>query len=128
MGVRLLTFFIYLEVTQRQLLPTASPRPQIGDPCFGPGAASLRPKIGHPCFGPRARKRQLSGAPPGRVENELLTLRSVPLLPPQAPAVGGGTRFPRLNVTVAPKRGTALLWPNVLDDDVRTADMRTNHE
>ena len=44
------------------------------------------------------------------------------------PAQGGSTFFPRLNITVRPKAGSALLWPNVLDDDLRTADMRTNHE
>jgi len=46
----------------------------------------------------------------------------------QTPEGGGGTRFPLLNITVQPKRGTALLWPNVKDSDVREADMRTKHE
>ena len=45
-----------------------------------------------------------------------------------SPEGGGGTRFPKLNITVEPTRGTALLWPNVKDDDVRQADMRTDHE
>ena len=27
-----------------------------------------------------------------------------------------------------PKKGRALWWPNVRDDDVRVADMRTDHE
>lgn len=46
----------------------------------------------------------------------------------QTPDAGGETFFPLLNVSVAPKRGTALLWPNVQDTDVRRADMRTEHE
>merc|ERR1711924_384054 len=30
---------------------------------------------------------------------------------------GGETRFPRLNISVRPKRGRALLWPSVLNSD-----------
>lgn len=41
---------------------------------------------------------------------------------------GGGTRFPRLNLTVTPAIGRALIWPSVRDDDVNVADMRTEHE
>ncbi|KAL1510841.1 hypothetical protein AB1Y20_007123 [Prymnesium parvum] len=44
---------------------------------------------------------------------------------------GGGTRFTLLNLTVTPKRGRALFWPSVLDEDpsaLRRADMRTMHE
>ena len=45
---------------------------------------------------------------------------------------GGGTRFNNLNITVQPKRGRALFWPSVYDNDpsaVRgSADMRTMHE
>lgn len=46
---------------------------------------------------------------------------------------GGGTRFPELlsgapPVTVQPKRGTALVWPSVLDKDVNMGDFRTEHE
>lgn len=41
---------------------------------------------------------------------------------------GGGTRFPRLNITVTPKAGRALVWPSVFDHDVFKADMRTEHE
>lgn len=44
------------------------------------------------------------------------------------PAKGGATHFPQLNLTVHPKAGSALLWPNVQDNDLRVADMRTNHE
>lgn len=41
---------------------------------------------------------------------------------------GGGTRFPQLNITVAPGIGRALIWPSVRNDDVNVADMRTEHE
>ena len=41
---------------------------------------------------------------------------------------GGGTRFTDLGITVTPKLGRGILWPSVLDADLRTSDMRTNHE
>lgn len=41
---------------------------------------------------------------------------------------GGGTRFPALNMTVTPKRGRAVLWPSVLNDDPNNKDGRTVHE
>jgi prolyl 4-hydroxylase len=42
---------------------------------------------------------------------------------------GGGTNFPYLdNLTVQPKRGRALLWPSVLDDDPHAYDDRTFHQ
>ena len=41
---------------------------------------------------------------------------------------GGGTRFPLLDITVQPKKGTALLWPSVLDEDPEEKDKRTDHE
>ena len=41
---------------------------------------------------------------------------------------GGETHFPRLNITISPKRGRALLWPSVLDDDPKERDFRTEHE
>ena len=44
------------------------------------------------------------------------------------PEAGGQTYFPTLNITVEPRRGSALLWPNVRDDDLHAADMRTEHE
>lgn len=44
------------------------------------------------------------------------------------PEGGGQTFFPHPNVTIQPKKGSALLWPNVRDADVRIADMRTEHE
>jgi len=44
------------------------------------------------------------------------------------PEGGGGTHFPQLNLTIAPKKGSALLWPNVLDTDLARPDSRTSHE
>ena len=41
---------------------------------------------------------------------------------------GGGTKFNVLNVTVMPKRGRAVLWPSVLNDDPQKKDKRTDHE
>ena len=41
---------------------------------------------------------------------------------------GGGTNFPYLNLTVMPKKGSAVLWPHGLDTDPRTKDTRTHHE
>ena len=41
---------------------------------------------------------------------------------------GGGTDFPRLNITVQPKKGRALLWPSVLSDHVTRQDARTHHQ
>ena len=41
---------------------------------------------------------------------------------------GGGTSFPSLNVTVLPKRGRALIWPSVLDEDPNEMDPRSFHE
>mmetsp|Transcript_2884 Transcript_2884/g.6020 ORF Transcript_2884/g.6020 Transcript_2884/m.6020 type:complete len:663 (-) Transcript_2884:56-2044(-) len=50
---------------------------------------------------------------------------------------GGGTRFTDLgldvdgnsiSMDVQPKRGTALIWPSVLDDDPTKMDSRTFHE
>lgn len=42
---------------------------------------------------------------------------------------GGGTRFPNLGgLTVTPKRGRAVLWPSVLNEDPFTMDPRTDHE
>ena len=44
------------------------------------------------------------------------------------PEAGGQTYFPNLNISVEPRRGSALLWPNVRDDNLHTSDMRTEHE
>lgn len=43
------------------------------------------------------------------------------------PTGGGETHFPRLNISVVPKRGRALLWPSVLDSDPGARDDRTEH-
>jgi prolyl 4-hydroxylase len=41
---------------------------------------------------------------------------------------GGGTNFPRLNLTATPKRGRAVMWPSVLDQNPNSKDLRTNHQ
>lgn len=41
---------------------------------------------------------------------------------------GGGTNFDKLNVTVMPKRGRALVWPSVLNDHPNMKDDRTTHQ
>ena len=41
---------------------------------------------------------------------------------------GGGTYFPRLNLTVHPVRGSVLIWPSTLDDQPDAKDPRTNHQ
>jgi prolyl 4-hydroxylase len=41
---------------------------------------------------------------------------------------GGETAFPLLNIVVKPKKGTALLWPSVLDHDLLLHESRTLHE
>lgn len=41
---------------------------------------------------------------------------------------GGGTHFNKLGITVKPKRGRVLLWPNVLDHNPNKKDIRTMHE
>lgn len=41
---------------------------------------------------------------------------------------GGGTSFPLLDITVQPKKGSALLWPSVLDGAPEEKDGRTEHE
>ena len=41
---------------------------------------------------------------------------------------GGGTNFDKLNITVMPKRGRALLWPSVRNDDPNNKDGRTTHQ
>jgi len=43
-------------------------------------------------------------------------------------ADGGETHFPRLNISIRPRRGRALLWPSVLDRDPKERDERTEHE
>jgi prolyl 4-hydroxylase len=40
---------------------------------------------------------------------------------------GGGTSFPNVGLTVQPKKGQAVLWPSVLDEDPNQSDRRTDH-
>jgi len=41
---------------------------------------------------------------------------------------GGETNFPRLNITIKPKKGSVLIWPNIMNDDPNKRDERTFHE
>ena len=41
---------------------------------------------------------------------------------------GGETSFPNLGLSVIPKQGRVVLWPNVLNGFLTTADPRTEHE
>lgn len=41
---------------------------------------------------------------------------------------GGETNFPRLGVTVKPKKGRAILWPSVLNEDPNEKDIRSDHQ
>ena len=41
---------------------------------------------------------------------------------------GGHFRFPRLDISIQPKPGRAILWPHLLDSDLVTPDERTEHE
>ena len=41
---------------------------------------------------------------------------------------GGNTSFPDLGISVKPKKGSALLWPNVKDEDPMEKDPRVEHE
>lgn len=43
-------------------------------------------------------------------------------------AEGGGTNFPKLGLTVTPKRGRAVLWPSVLNEDPNEKDPRSDHQ
>lgn len=42
--------------------------------------------------------------------------------------LGGGTNFPKLGLTVEPKKGRAVLWPSVLDQDPHRKDYRSDHQ
>ena len=44
------------------------------------------------------------------------------------PAAGGGTRFSDLGIVVQPKKGRALLWPNVMAENVTLPELRAHHE
>jgi len=46
----------------------------------------------------------------------------------RSPQEGGQTRFPQLNISITPKRGSALLWANVKNSDLTRSDGRTQHE
>jgi len=41
---------------------------------------------------------------------------------------GGGTNFPRVGTTVTPKKGRAVLWPSVFDEDPNQKDPRSDHQ
>ncbi|GAX16815.1 prolyl 4-hydroxylase [Fistulifera solaris] len=41
---------------------------------------------------------------------------------------GGGTDFPRLNMTVMPKKGRAVMWPSVLNMNPNKKDPRSDHQ
>lgn len=41
---------------------------------------------------------------------------------------GGGTNFDKLNITVMPKLGRALVWPSVLNEAPNEKDDRTTHQ
>ena len=41
---------------------------------------------------------------------------------------GGGTYFPYINITVKPKRGSAVWWPHGKPTNPRAKDDRTHHE
>ena len=40
------------------------------------------------------------------------------------PEAGGGTRFNDLGITVEPRRGSAVLWPSLLDSDVELPELQ----
>lgn len=40
---------------------------------------------------------------------------------------GGETAFPRLNISVHPKKGRALLWPSTLNANPEVQEPRTVH-
>ena len=40
---------------------------------------------------------------------------------------GGGTEFDQLGITVMPKKGMAVLWPSVLNENTVAKDDRTTH-
>ena len=41
---------------------------------------------------------------------------------------GGETSFPNLDIEVKPKKGRAVLWPSVFDNDLTQRDDRTHHQ
>ena len=41
---------------------------------------------------------------------------------------GGETYFPRIDVTIEPRRGRAVLWSNTLSEEPQTGDSRAVHQ
>jgi len=41
---------------------------------------------------------------------------------------GGGTNFPIMDMTVQPKKGRAVLWPSVKNEDPNVKDARSDHQ
>ena len=41
---------------------------------------------------------------------------------------GGETNFPTVNVTIKPKKGSVLIWSNILNEDVNKRDEKTFHQ
>jgi prolyl 4-hydroxylase len=41
---------------------------------------------------------------------------------------GGGTDFPKLGLTIQPKKGSAVLWPSVYNSDPKRMDKRFDHQ
>lgn len=41
---------------------------------------------------------------------------------------GGETHFPSLNITIKPKKGSAVLWPSTYNENLHLMDERTYHE
>jgi prolyl 4-hydroxylase len=41
---------------------------------------------------------------------------------------GGGTNFPKLDITVTPKLGRAILWPSIRNDEPFESDLLSNHQ
>lgn len=40
---------------------------------------------------------------------------------------GGGTKFPKVGITVTPKKGRAAMWSSVLNEHPHIKDPRTDH-
>ena len=41
--------------------------------------------------------------------------------------IGGETKFPQLKLKVKPKKGAAILWPNVMNNDMKIKNDKTHH-
>jgi prolyl 4-hydroxylase len=72
-------------------------------------------KYHHDCT-PHHKERQMGP----RVLTMFLYLNTV--------EAGGGTNFPDMNITITPKLGKAVLWPNVLNEEPLVMDRRTAHQ